>query len=79
MINVLLEMKSRGEERAKPEKLPALILAKNRGVYRRVGSRANRFWKLIDLGVQMGWLETGPGNTWIDVGKGWAEEVDPRF
>ena len=78
VINVLLEMKSKGEERARPEKLPALILAKDRAVYRRVGNRANRFWRLIELGVQMDWLETGPENTWIDVGKGWAEETDSR-
>ena len=75
VINVLLEMKSNGEARAGPGNLPQLVLAKNKGVYRNVGQRANRFWKLIGLGVQMGWLETGPGNSWIDVGMGWTEDT----
>jgi len=75
VINVLLEMKSKGEARASPVKLPPLILAKDRTVYRNVGSRGNRFWRLIDLGVQMGWLEAGPENAWVDVGKGWTEET----
>ena len=79
VINVLLELKSKGEERGRPDTLPALILAKDRAVYRRVGNRANRFWKLIELGVQMDWLEIGPEKAWIDVGRGWAEEIDPRF
>lgn len=73
VINVLLEMKSRGESRANSKNLPPLILAKDRMVYKNAGSRGNKFWKLIDLGVRMGWLEAGPGNAWIDVGKGWAE------
>lgn len=76
VINVLLEMKSKGQARASPGNLPPLILAKDRTVYRNVGGRANRFWKLIHLGVQMGWLETGPGNVWIDVGKGWTEDIE---
>ena len=75
VINVLLEMKSKGEARAGPGNLPQLLLAKNRGVYRNVGYRANRFWKLISLGVQMGWLEVGPKNSWIDVGMGWTEDI----
>jgi len=75
VINVLLEMKSKGEVRASPGNLPPLILAKDRKVYRNVGNRANRFWKLIELGVQMGWLEIGPENAWIDVGKGWTEDI----
>lgn len=75
VINVLLEMKSKGEVRASPGNLPQLILAKDRTVYRGVGNRANRFWKLIELGVQMGWLETGPENAWIDVGMGWTEDI----
>jgi len=75
VINVLLEMKSKGEARAGPGNLPQLVLAKNRGVYRNVGYRANRFWKLIGLGVQMGWLEVGPENSWIDVGMGWTEDI----
>jgi len=75
VINVLLEMKSKGEPRADPGYLPQLLLAKNRGVYRNVGHRGNRFWKLISLGVQMGWLETGPENSWIDVGMGWTEDI----
>ena len=74
VINVLLEMKSKGEAHAGAAKLAPLILAKDRGVYRRVGNRANKFWKLITLGVQMGWLEAGPENAWIDVGEGWTEE-----
>jgi len=73
VINVLLEMKSKGEARAGAAKLAPLVLAKDRGVYRRVGNRANKFWKLITLGVQMGWLEAGPENAWIDVGEGWTE------
>ena len=73
VINVLLEMKSRGEPRANSKNLFPLILAKDRMVYKNAGSRGNKFWKLIDLGVRMGWLEAGPGNAWIDVGKGWAE------
>ena len=75
VINVLLEVKSKGEAHANPAKLPPLILAKDRAVYKGVGTRANKFWRLIDLGVQMGWLEAGPENAWIDVGKGWAEEA----
>lgn len=78
VINVLLEMKGKGEARASPAKLPPLVLAKDRAVYKHVGNRANRFWKLIDLGVQMGWLEAGPGNTWIDIGKGWTEETSSQ-
>ena len=73
VINVLLEMKSKGEARTGAAKLAPLVLAKDRGVYRRVGNRANKFWKLITLGVQMGWLEAGPDNSWIDVGEGWTE------
>jgi len=73
VINVLLEMKSKGEARTGAAKLAPLVLAKDRGVYRRVGNRANKFWKLITLGVQMGWLEAGPENAWIDVGEGWTE------
>ena len=76
VINVLLELKSKGEARGNPTKLPPLILAKDRTVYKRVGNRANRFWKLIILGVQMGWLEVGPDNSWIDVGNGWSEETN---
>ena len=78
VINVLLEMKSKGEARASAAKLPPLILAKDRAVYRHVGKRANRFWKLIDLGVQMGWLEAGPENAWVDVGKGWTEGTNSQ-
>ncbi|KAF9786146.1 hypothetical protein BJ322DRAFT_1218480 [Thelephora terrestris] len=73
VINVLLEMKSKGEARVNPRSLPPLILAKDRMVYKGVGNRGNRFWRLIDLGVRMGWLEAGPANAWIDVGKGWTE------
>ena len=54
--------------------LPLLLSAKDKHLYRGTGSRGNRFWKLIDLGVQMGWLETGPENAWVAVGKGWTEE-----
>ena len=78
VINVLLEMKNKGGARASPAKLPPLILAKDRAIYRNLGNRANRFWKLIDLGVQMGWLEAGPGNAWIDVGKGWTGETSSQ-
>ncbi|KAF9648513.1 hypothetical protein BDM02DRAFT_2240744 [Thelephora ganbajun] len=77
VINILLEMRSKGETHVSPGILPPLILARDRTIYRGVGSRANRFWKLIDLGVQMGWLEAGPEKAWIDVGKGWTEEVTP--
>lgn len=77
VINVLLEMKSKGEGRVSLGSLPPLVLAKDRTVYRNVGHRANRFWRLIDLGVQMGWLETGPEKAWIDVGKGWTEDTEP--
>lgn len=73
MINVLLEMKSKGVARVSSRNLPPLILGKDRMVYKGAGGRGNKFWKLIDLGVQMEWLEAGPGNTWIDVGKGWTE------
>lgn len=76
VINVLLEMKGKGEARVSIKSLPHLILAKDRTVYKGVGSRGNRFQKLIDLGIQMGWLETGPENAWIDVGKGWTEGID---
>src|SRR5258707_9487227 len=41
VINVLLEMKSKGEARAGPGNLPQLVLAKDRTVYRGVGNRAN--------------------------------------
>jgi hypothetical protein len=75
VINVLLEMKSKGEGRVSTKILPPLILAKDRAIYRGVGSRGNRFWKLVELGVKMGWLEAGPGNAWIDIGKGWADET----
>lgn len=75
VINILLELKGKGEARVNPTKLPPLILARDRKVYKHVGSRANRFWKLVSLGIQMGWLEVGPGNAWIDVGKGWTEET----
>lgn len=75
VINVLLEMKGKGEARASPAKLSPLILAKDRAVYKNVGRRANRFWRLIDLGVQMDWLEAGPENAWIDVGMGWTEDA----
>jgi len=71
-------MKSKGEVRASPVKLPPLILAKDRMVYRNVGSRGDRFWRLINLGVQMGWLEARPENAWIDVGKRWAEETSSQ-
>jgi hypothetical protein len=74
VINVLLEMKSKGDARASPGSLPPLILAKDRTVYKNAGNRANRFWRLICLGIKMGWLESGPGNAWIDVGKGWTED-----
>ena len=73
VINVLLELKSKGKNRVSPKDLPHLILAKDRTVYRGVGNRGNRFWKLIGLGIEMGWLEAGPRNAWIDVGKGWTE------
>ena len=75
VINVLLDMKSQGEARATPGGLPALLLVKDRSIYRGVGSRGNRFWRLINLGVQMGWLETGPGDAWIDIGMEWAGDV----
>ena len=78
VIRVLQEVKSKGEARTSAAKLPPLILAKDRMVYRRVGRRGNRFWKLIDLGVQMGWLEAGPENSWIDVGEGWTEATSSR-
>lgn len=74
VINVLLERKGKGQARVNPKHLPNLILAKDKTIYRSVGNRGNRFWKLINLGIQMGWLEVGPENTWIDVGKGWTEE-----
>ena len=74
VINVLLEMKGKGDARASPGSLPHLILAKDRTVYKNAGNRANRFWRLIGLGIKMGWLESGPGNAWIDVGKGWTED-----
>jgi hypothetical protein len=74
VINVLLDRKSKGEARVNPRHLPNLILAKDKNVYKGVGSRGNRFWKLINLGVQMGWLEAGPEDAWVDVGKGWADE-----
>jgi len=48
-------------------------------VYRRgVGNRGNRFWKLIHLGVQMGWLKAGSENSWIGVGEEWTEETSSR-
>lgn len=76
MINVLLGLKSKGQARVSPRNLAPLLLAKDRTVYRGVGGRGNRFWKLVDLGIQMGWLEAGPGKAWIDIGKGWAEETN---
>ena len=54
VINVLLEMKSRGESRVSSKNLPPLILANGRMVYKSAGSRGNKFQKLIDLGVRMG-------------------------
>lgn len=75
VINVLLETKSKGDTRVSSRSLPRLILVKDRSVYKGVGSRGNRYRKLIDLGVQMGWLEVGPENAWVDVGKGWSEEA----
>ena len=74
VINVLLEMRSRGKAPVSSRSLPHLILARDRMIYKGVGSRGNRFWKLINLGVQMGWLEAGPETAWIDVGKGWSGE-----
>lgn len=75
VINVLLEVKSKGEAHVSSRRLPNLILTKDKMVYKGVGNRGNRFWKLIDLGVEMEWLEVGPENAWVDIGKGWTEDT----
>jgi len=74
VVSVLLEMKSKGEARAGPGNLPRSVLAKNGGITGTLGT-GRRFLELIDLGTLMGWLETGPENSWIDVGAGRTEDI----
>lgn len=74
LVKLLADLKEKGQPRINPGLVQPLLLEKNSRIYEMAELPNKKFWRLVEMGENMGWIETdGFKREWIAVARGWDE------
>jgi hypothetical protein len=72
IVKVLAELRNKGQKRSNPGQVAPLVLERNKRLFEMADVPNRKFGRLIEMCVEVGWIEAGPRKDWIAVGKGWG-------